>query len=145
MGYRPVQHRYERKNLIKKARARKRIWLDWLTYNATERWARCDTRDTQFSKTGMLYCFPLVKCWHRIMRQVTVLSFQILTYMSFIFFLFYSMPNNFHSSVGVAMGLTAGVRILAGARFYSSPQRPDRLWGPASLLWMGTGGVFPKD
>jgi hypothetical protein len=25
----------------------------------------------------------------------------------------------------------------------SSPQRPDRLWGPPSLYPMGTGGLFP--
>jgi hypothetical protein len=33
-----------------------------------------------------------------------------------------------------AKGWTAGVRFPAGARFFFSPQRPDRLWGPPSLL-----------
>jgi hypothetical protein len=36
------------------------------------------------------------------------------------------------TSVGIvtATGWTVGVWIPAGARFFSSPERPDRLWGP---------------
>jgi hypothetical protein len=41
-----------------------------------------------------------------------------------------------HSSVGIAAGWTAGVRFLAGARFFSS-QCPDRLWDPPSLVSIG--------
>jgi hypothetical protein len=37
------------------------------------------------------------------------------------------------SSVGVATGRPAGVR------FFSTPQRQDRLWGPPSLYPVGTG------
>jgi hypothetical protein len=33
--------------------------------------------------------------------------------------------------------------ILLRLRIFSSPPRPDRLWGPPSLLPKGTGGSFP--
>jgi hypothetical protein len=29
-------------------------------------------------------------------------------------------------------------------KFFSFPKRPDRLWGPPSLLFNGYGGCFPK-
>jgi hypothetical protein len=43
------------------------------------------------------------------------------------------------SSVGVATGYRldgrgVGVRVPVGSRILSSPRRPDRLWGPPSLL-----------
>jgi hypothetical protein len=34
-------------------------------------------------------------------------------------------------------GRGVGVRLLVGARVFSSPQRPDRFWGPPSLLYNG--------
>jgi hypothetical protein len=42
-----------------------------------------------------------------------------------------------------ATGWTAGVWIPAGARFFSSPQCPERLWGPPSLLSNGYRWRFP--
>jgi hypothetical protein len=30
-----------------------------------------------------------------------------------------------------------GVRVVVGARIFSSPRRPDRLWGPPNLLYNG--------
>jgi hypothetical protein len=36
-----------------------------------------------------------------------------------------------------------GVPVPVGARIFSSPCRPDRLWGPPSLLSNGTGGSYP--
>jgi hypothetical protein len=49
------------------------------------------------------------------------------------------------SSVGIATryGLNdrnVGVRVPAGSKMFSSPQRPDRLWGPPSLLSNGYRG-----
>jgi hypothetical protein len=46
--------------------------------------------------------------------------------------------------VGMATGWTAGIRFPAGERFLSSPQRPDRLWGPPSLLSKEYPGWFPR-
>jgi hypothetical protein len=34
------------------------------------------------------------------------------------------------------------VRVPLGARIFSSPGRPDRLWGPPNLLTNGYGGSF---
>jgi hypothetical protein len=36
-----------------------------------------------------------------------------------------------------------GVRVPVGPRIFCSPQRPDRLWGPSSLLPNGYQGPFP--
>jgi hypothetical protein len=50
-----------------------------------------------------------------------------------------------HSAVGIATvyGLDnrwVGVRVPVGSRIFSSPRRPDRIWGPPSLLSNGYGG-----
>jgi hypothetical protein len=51
-----------------------------------------------------------------------------------------------------AIGTTTGyglnvrgvrVRVLVAARFFSTPQHPDRLWGPPSPLSNGYRGFFP--
>jgi hypothetical protein len=46
------------------------------------------------------------------------------------------------SAAGIAAGYGfegrgVGVRVPVGARLFSSPRRPDRLWGPSSLLSKG--------
>jgi hypothetical protein len=49
------------------------------------------------------------------------------------------------SSVGIATGykLDKPASITGSARIFSPPQRPDRLWGPHSLLSNGYRGPFP--
>jgi hypothetical protein len=52
------------------------------------------------------------------------------------------------SVVGIATGYEmkdrgVGVRILVGSRIFSSPRRPDRPWGPLSLLSNEYRGLFP--
>jgi hypothetical protein len=36
-----------------------------------------------------------------------------------------------------------GVRVPVGSRIFSSPRRPDRLWGPPNLLSNGYRESFP--
>jgi hypothetical protein len=48
--------------------------------------------------------------------------------------------------VGIATGYWlddrgGGIRVPVGLRIFSSPRRPDRLWGPPSLLSHGYRGV----
>jgi hypothetical protein len=51
------------------------------------------------------------------------------------------------SAVGIAIGygldgLGVGVRVPVNSRMFFSPRRPDRLWGPPSLLSNGYQGLF---
>jgi hypothetical protein len=51
------------------------------------------------------------------------------------------------SAVDIATGYglhdrVVGVRVPEGAGFFSSPRRPDRLWGPPSLLPNGYRRLF---
>jgi hypothetical protein len=47
------------------------------------------------------------------------------------------------SWIGISTGWMAWVRFPAGSIFFSSSQRPYRLWGPHSPLSSGWQGVFP--
>jgi hypothetical protein len=52
------------------------------------------------------------------------------------------------SAVRIATGyglddLEGGVRVPVGSRIFTSPCRPDRLWGPPNLLYNGYGELFP--
>jgi hypothetical protein len=53
-------------------------------------------------------------------------------------------------SVGIATGYGLDdrgvvVRVPVGSRIFSSPQRPDWLWGPLNLLSNGYRCLFPRD
>jgi hypothetical protein len=53
------------------------------------------------------------------------------------------------SIVGIATGYGLddrgdGVRVPVGSRIFSSPRRPDRLWGPPNGLSNGYRGFFPR-
>jgi hypothetical protein len=53
------------------------------------------------------------------------------------------------SVVGTATGYVldgrgVGVQVPVGSRIFSSPRRPDRIWGLPSLLSIGYRGLFPR-
>jgi hypothetical protein len=52
------------------------------------------------------------------------------------------------STVGIATGYgldgRVGVRVPVGARWFSTPRRPDRFWGPPSLLFNWYRELFPR-
>jgi hypothetical protein len=57
---------------------------------------------------------------------------------------------NTDSVVGIAIGFElddggAGVRVPLGSSIFSSPRRPDRLWGPPNLLSNGYWGLSPRE
>jgi hypothetical protein len=50
-------------------------------------------------------------------------------------------------AVGIATGYGlddqgVGVRVPVGSRIFSSPRRPERIWGPPNLLFNGYRGLF---
>jgi hypothetical protein len=67
------------------------------------------------------------------------------------FYIFIVSPNTSlsrDSSVGIATGYGlddqgAWVRVPVGKKIFTSPYRPDRLWGPPNFLQNGYLGFFP--
>jgi hypothetical protein len=95
---------------------------------------------------------PVNKCWRKLdvyfftvvvpVNLQTSSFYEISFYQISHFRLAFITNRGRHSSVGMAIGYGLddrgiGVRVPIGSRIFSSPQRPDRLWGPPSLLSNG--------
>jgi hypothetical protein len=64
-----------------------------------------------------------------------------------IFLTFTAITRSRDSVFGIAAGYEledGGVRVPVGSRIFSSPRRPDRLWGPLNLLYNGYRELFPR-
>jgi hypothetical protein len=52
--------------------------------------------------------------------------------------------EGYENVVGITNGYGLGDGgVLVDSRIFSSPCRPDRIWGPPNLLFSGSGGSFP--
>jgi hypothetical protein len=81
------------------------------------------------------------KHWDNALNQATAASFNLLPNLLLVILL------SRDSSVGLATGYEldnrgVGVWVPVESRIFSSPRRPDRLWGPPNLLSIGYRGLF---
>jgi hypothetical protein len=73
-----------------------------------------------------------------IMVQVVIIP-TVIEFSSFIIYVLTQHTKSRDSSVGIATGYGwttrgAGVRVPVWTKMFTSPYRPDRLWGPPNLL-----------
>jgi pyruvate-formate lyase len=81
-----------------------------------------------------------IHCFHALMKAVSFRSSLLTTISQYI---------NRRSVVGIATGYGlddrgVGVRVMVGLKIFTSPSRPDRLWGPPNPLFNGYRELFPR-
>jgi hypothetical protein len=80
---------------------------------------------------------------HILIPVTSIINFTIMLIMQ----IMYKVKRSRDSSVGIATGhgldgRGVWVRVPVGSRIFSSPRRPDRLWGPPNILSNGYRDSF---
>jgi hypothetical protein len=87
--------------------------------------------------------------FQKVFLLLVVITLRNTLHESYSFASFPGISYRRDSSVGIATGYGldhrgVGVRVQVGSRIFSSTRRPDRFWGPSSLLLNRNGGLFPR-
>jgi hypothetical protein len=119
-------------SLLEGRRLFKRLWFIWLMYVRPLLWLLFDFNIPKWNP-GFITCYTYVTTeiftpplWYRCKSQ--------------------SRRSHSLRFVGMATGMDDGgvlVRVPVGSRIFTSPNCPDRFWGPPSLLRNGYRGLFP--
>jgi hypothetical protein len=128
------------------------IWREWGKLRKTTgrpvSWPRLEpgvfrTRNTSaVNRTVMVDCLYNRPGMGSNRRKIFLFS---LTLYSFFPCTLYIFPPFVGLATGYMLDVREiGVRVPVGARFFSSPRLPDRLWGLPSLLSNGYRGLFPR-
>jgi hypothetical protein len=124
--------------------------MSWLSFSVNEsEWINSYHIGQNFSYISLnvnIFCFY----WYLISSKISNLECVIITYFSLVCVVYFLLCGHLlfmlflllDSAVGIVTdyGLgDQGVRVwdLVGARIFTSPCHPDRLWGPPSLLSNG--------
>jgi hypothetical protein len=111
-------------------------------------WLREDERGRQgvslLASTLLVFCMSTLVTLKRF-KQFMARQFPELTVAN----LTVSHNRSRDSAVGIEAGYgldgrEVRVQVPAGARFFSSPRRPDRFWDPLSFLCNGYRGLFAQ-
>jgi hypothetical protein len=84
----------------------------------------------------------------KFMQQTTIYTVEFSTVLTLDFVTVLVHMRSLDSSVGIATGYGlddrgVGVRVPVGSRFFSSPRRPDWLWGQPKSPIQCTGALSP--
>jgi hypothetical protein len=115
----------------------------WMKQDRRSLLADLNTPTSHLEDPGFDFRYERLLTWRRTSASICSSSEQMMEQ-------YFKTDDNQHndSSVGIATsygleGRGVGVRVPVWSRIFSSPHRPNRLWGPPNLLSNGYRGSFP--